>query len=971
MVNYSADNLIKALQQLQKEQERFNKELEKTRKTLDLIYNQKRTMQLDHKSAMKQIIELKKALEPLHQQTKIILTYSENVMVKLKELEKQLLLLTQLKVPLNIELIEPKQKRFEFKVWFKDQITDGLNKIKARFLEMNKLIIKPAIDLKNNLHQKKVDILVSLNDHVSSGINKLKAKMETLKNFIIKPFIHLQQPKLDKVEVKVGIKDHITEGIAKLRAKLDLLQNFVIKPVIDLKNKLQQKKIEIQVWYKDHVSSQLAKLKSNLETMKNMVIYPVIYLKTKLQQTKLEIPILTKDHVTGFLQKLKGQLLPKTLQITTRLKDLASDGINKIKTKYTDLKQKMELTSIRIGVWYIDNVSSKIEKTKNNLNKLKSHIVSPIVTLKDKATALVKNIKASISAILKNPFVVAITTTTVALVKQGVQEEKQRFAVASAVATANHGQSPAAITAMQNSYLADLRKNADKSPFSRAEIADAGVQAVRVTGGDTGAAMDLVKVAENMAALNPGKSLTEAIQALVSLKSGDTSQVAQFGVQANENDVKQAGGFEAFVQMKIKPQFAGGTEKFMNTGEGLISTIRGKMQSKFSDVGLGMLEKLKPTLKTIVDLIDRFSPVFDKLSNIIVTGFGYALTPLNEFGQWFSQQLPAIGSAVESTFQWFGDNFGWIGKEAGFMKTTISKVWNGVASVLRTGWSIAKPVFDILAWSIKHIYGGFKTFFPIVEKGFRTIWGKVEPVLKGIAGMLTSVVTNIKKFKALGSFVEGIVVAFLLFKGALLAYKGVMAVIKAATWAWQAAQLAVNVVMNLSPIGLITLAIGGLIAAAVMVVQNFDKIKEKFAEVTKWIKEKWEGLKKGIGSVFTWIFGGKEDKSKGKSNDGLQPPQAATGLTRVPRNNYPVILHEGERVLTKRESLLYSRHFEAFQANSSLQRVESRQANGGSPQITIAKIAESIVIREEADIQKIANALAASLETVAFNYAGR
>lgn len=66
----------------------------------------------------------------------------------------------------------------------------------------------------------------------------------------------------------------------------------------------------------------------------------------------------------------------------------------------------------------------------------------------------------------------------------------------------------------------------------------------------------------------------------------------------------------------------------------------------------------------------------------------------------------------------------------------------------------------------------------------------------------------------------------------------------------------------------------------------------------------------------------------------------AYGLERVPYDNYPALLHEGERVLTA---------------------AEARQQSAG-PTVTIAKLADEIVVREDADIDRIARALADQLQ---------
>lgn len=79
----------------------------------------------------------------------------------------------------------------------------------------------------------------------------------------------------------------------------------------------------------------------------------------------------------------------------------------------------------------------------------------------------------------------------------------------------------------------------------------------------------------------------------------------------------------------------------------------------------------------------------------------------------------------------------------------------------------------------------------------------------------------------------------------------------------------------------------------------------------------------GIETVASWLgFGGKE---------------SATGLQRVPYNNFPAVLHEGERVLTAREARNYERGV------------------GGSGGITINM--SGTVIREDADIERIGQAV--------------
>ncbi|UWG96397.1 hypothetical protein LPY66_16070 [Dehalobacter sp. DCM] len=72
------------------------------------------------------------------------------------------------------------------------------------------------------------------------------------------------------------------------------------------------------------------------------------------------------------------------------------------------------------------------------------------------------------------------------------------------------------------------------------------------------------------------------------------------------------------------------------------------------------------------------------------------------------------------------------------------------------------------------------------------------------------------------------------------------------------------------------------------------------------------------------------------------------GIPRVPYDNYPALLHEGESVLTKRET---------------------NNLRSGYGSISIAKLSDTIIVREVADIDRIAGALVSKIKLTALNMA--
>ncbi len=118
----------------------------------------------------------------------------------------------------------------------------------------------------------------------------------------------------------------------------------------------------------------------------------------------------------------------------------------------------------------------------------------------------------------------------------------------------------------------------------------------------------------------------------------------------------------------------------------------------------------------------------------------------------------------------------------------------------------------------------------------------------------------------------------------------------------------------------------------------FDVGERLFNALWDGLKSVWEGIVSWVSEKVSWLAdklafwrSGKSQMSEGDDIDGSH----ATGLSYVPYDGYVAELHEGERVLTADEARGYGQE-------------------GG---VNIAKLADTIIVREEADIDKIATAL--------------
>lgn len=162
--------------------------------------------------------------------------------------------------------------------------------------------------------------------------------------------------------------------------------------------------------------------------------------------------------------------------------------------------------------------------------------------------------------------------------------------------------------------------------------------------------------------------------------------------------------------------------------------------------------------------------------------------------------------------------------------------------------------------------------------------------------------------------------------------------------------------LGIFPIALSIIAPIAAVGAVLYVLyKNCSQFREGIGNLTNYIEQKVT-LFKNLPSVF---FNGLLE-SVNSTAIGHRLLQAlgfqvsvnaqgrATGIPRVPYDNFPALLHEGESVLTKRET---------------------NNMRNGMGSVSIAKLSDTIIVREDADIDRIANALVGRIKQAAINMA--
>ncbi|WGZ48076.1 hypothetical protein [Clostridium botulinum] len=706
------------------------------------------------------------------------------------------------------------------------------------------------------------------------------------------------------------------------------------------------------------------------------------------------------------------------------------------------------------------------QKFRNVMSSLSRIVGSPhrvVLNAVDKTKKVMSSIKNSIFNLKTLAAGIVFGATAKAgfdaTIGAGSRLEQEEVSMKHFIGYQNKGKKGFNVEKATQDYIAQLRHNANVTPFGTNEVISAGRRAVNIMQGDTKGGMELVKLAENMAALNPGKTVMDAMEALADLKQGEAERMKEFGFKFSADDFVEASGaskkkdkkgkekkmkmsdltdeqfntaYGNIVKSKLNPFFAGGAEKLSKTAAGQWSTTTGMVGSMGADVGKAFLPPINKVLQQVNKRFESFSGskafgTIKKNVESFANSQGKKILSLFDDLEKHPEKIGKGFNNVKNVLKGIGDVLKTVGKLAKEAYKMVKPLLNfagknpkaalGILAGLKLGPGLFKNILkapknikqlkkDLLELktalgflkgasknNLKGIGSVFKSIGKFTGKGigkglkgtlnvFKSI-GKFtgKGITKGLKGTLTVLKTIGKGF---GVVFKGI------GKGAGVAFKTTLKIIKVAgkgigkglmsmlkifktvgagmiktagrVFAFLAANPIVAIILVI--IGICVLLYqawkhnwGGIRDKTRAVIdfckekissikETFEAVKKKCGEFAEAIKKKWGELKE----FFKHPIKGTIELAK-KGAAWVQEKVSgshATGLQRVPYNGYVAELHEGEEVLTAQKA---------------------RTLRDGSSGIAIAKLADTIIVREESDIDKITDALVRKLKKTSFNMA--
>lgn len=404
----------------------------------------------------------------------------------------------------------------------------------------------------------------------------------------------------------------------------------------------------------------------------------------------------------------------------------ATRNLNNLKRSLAPFRRKLV-----IAMAYKDMVTSRIKSVNEKLRSFGKQVFSPVVKIKDKTVGTFSSVKKGFSK-LKT---FAGNESINKILSSGAELEKQQISMKHLIGINNQDLDESGVQKVTDDFMKQLRDNAKITPFSSTEVVEAGSKALELTGGNTSEAMSLVKIAEDMASLNPGKDINMAIEALADAKNGDVSKLKEFNAKVSAEELQEL-GLMGVVDKKLKSQFEGGTATLSKSASGMWSTMTGVVDSTLQDLGLKVIESLLPHLEKFVEWMNASGPTIDTWVGHISTGIGWVIDKAGLFLGKVLEYLPMAGEVVGSVVGWITDKFGWLGEKIFNLNIDWAGAWEGIKSVMGTAWEFIEPILSLISEGVRLLWEAFEWAFPGIQSVVETVWSIVKPILEGLGTVI-------------------------------------------------------------------------------------------------------------------------------------------------------------------------------------------------------------------------------------------
>lgn len=556
-----------------------------------------------------------------------------------------------------------------------------------------------------------------------------------------------------KLTARFDIQDRISKKLRAIRGEIDSLQKArdrVNKPVTmsmrvkDMATKIL-KRTQMFV-LKDLAKTHAITLKAKDGATKTLTAVSN-FMKRRMPKTHA-VFVSAKDKASPVLQKVGG-FIRKNIARTQILTILATDRAMPVVRRVGSLARSTLSRGYNFTVRGVDMASRIIGRVSSYAMTAIPRVRTFTIRAINAAGSVIGSVKRALFSI---PTLITVTLAAVGIGKLKESTVGAAMNFEGYEVSMDHwlkGNKKAS-----QDLITWMGQLADKTPFSSPDLFPALTRGIGLADGDVNMAKNLLKTATDMAALTPGSTVIDAMEALGDGQMGEFERLKAFNMKFSKKDLIADGWDGIFGE--ISDRFKGGSEKLSATSEGIISTLQGYKSSIMRSFGTGFLDPMKPRLNAISAWLDNNQDKWQQWkSTVMKVG--------SDASEWLFSKLESGFSHMKTNYL-ENDTFKNLDFEGKikFISEDIGQWWNSKGKPALNNWweSSGKPWAEKVGLFMgESIFNGIVLGIKEGGKALGNMWKDAfkDPSLGSLGGAgIATILTGALASLVLSPLIKGI-----------------------------------------------------------------------------------------------------------------------------------------------------------------------------------------------------------------------
>ncbi|WP_153732529.1 hypothetical protein [Sporosarcina obsidiansis] len=548
-----------------------------------------------------------------------------------------------------------------------------------------------------------------------------------------------------KLTARFDIQDKISKKLRAIRGEIDSLQRArdrVNKPITmsmrvkDMATKIL-KRTQMFV-LKDLAKTHAIVLEAKDKATKTMTAVSN-FMKRRMPRTHA-VFVSAKDKASPILQKV-GKFVRKNIARTQIMTILATDRAMPIIRRVGSLARSTLSKGYNFTVRGVDMASRVIGRVSSYAMTAIPKVRTFTIRAINAASSVIGTVKRALFSI---PTLITVTLAAVGVGKLSESTVGAAMTFEGYEVSMDHWLKGNKKKSQE--LITWMGQLADKTPFSSPDLFPALTRGIGLSNGDINMAKKMLRISADMAALTPGSTVSDAMEALGDAQMGEFERMKAFNMKVTKKDYQSMGGWSGFLN-EVENSFGGGSAKLSQTADGIISTLQGYRSSIMRSFGSGFLEPMKPRLSAISVWLDNNQDKWQRWKSTVMKAG-------SDVSEWLFSKLETGFSHIKTNYL-ENSNFNNLDFEGKikFISEDIEAWWSSKGKPALNNWweSSGKPWAEKIGLFVgKSIFEGIVTG---IKEGGKALGGMWKDAFKdpslgafggaGVATLLASMLASL------------------------------------------------------------------------------------------------------------------------------------------------------------------------------------------------------------------------------------